>query len=51
MTDGRTNENEGSDPSSAIEKQNRADKGDKGTGESRAGAGEGDDADPGDSRG
>jgi hypothetical protein len=45
MTDDRTNENEGADPSSDIEKQNRET---GGTGESRAGAGEGDDADQGD---
>lgn len=45
MTDSHTNENEGADPSSDIEKQNR---GDIGTGESRAGAGEGDDAEQSD---
>lgn len=47
MPDSHTNENEGADPSSDIEKQNR---GDTGTGESRAGAGEGDDADQSDTK-
>jgi len=45
MTDDRTNENEGADPSSDIEKQNGG-----GTGEDRAGAGEGPDADAGDTK-
>lgn len=50
MTDGRTNKNEGADPSFDIEKQNRDTPDGKagGTGESRAGAGEGDDAAPDD---
>lgn len=52
MTDSPTNDNEGVDPSSDIEKQNRTGKDagndiGQGTGESRVGAGEGDDADQG----